>query len=155
LPFLPAYKNITKIPDAIKKGVNFAYAGSTALDVKYFSGISGVTAPKESLNVQFDWFKKLKPDLCKSKEGFVLNPCMLFLCDIISLSSICLTILLFCYKFTECDSFFKNSLFIVGEIGGNDIFYHLSKTITELREIVPLMVESIKNTTNVCYTNLK
>ncbi|AES71072.2 GDSL esterase/lipase At5g45910 [Medicago truncatula] len=116
LPFLPAYKNITKIPDDIKKGVNFAYAGSTALDVKYFSGISGVSAPKESLNVQFDWFKKLKPDLCKSKE--------------------------------ECDSFFKNSLFIVGEIGGNDIFYHLSKTITELREKVPLMVESIKNTTN-------
>jgi len=61
----------------------------------------------------------------------------------------------FSCEFTECDSFFKKSLFIVGEIGGNDIFYHLSKTISELREIVPLMVDSIKNTTIVCYTKLK
>jgi len=87
LPFLQAYKNITNIPDDIKKGVNFAYAGSTALDVKYFSG-SGVTTPKESLNVQLDWLRKLKPDLCKIKEGFVLTPCMLIMCDINGLSSI-------------------------------------------------------------------
>ena len=89
MPLLPAYKNITKIHGDVKKGVNFAYAGSTALAIKYFSG-SGVLTPEKdnSLNVQFDWFKKLKPLLCKTKEGFVLTPCLLLLCDINDLSSI-------------------------------------------------------------------
>lgn len=57
----------------------------------------------------------------------------------------------FLSEFLECDKFFKKSLFLVGEIGGNDVFSHISKTITELREIVPLIVESITNTTSVCY----
>jgi len=56
---------------------------------------------------------------------------------------------------SECDSFFKQSLFIVGEIGGNDVFLHISKTITELREIVPLIVESITKITNVSYIRFK
>jgi len=46
-------------------------------------------------------------------------------------------------------------LFIVGEIGRNDVLFDLSKTITELREMIPLIIESIKNTTNVCYTKFK
>ncbi|XP_058783867.1 GDSL esterase/lipase At5g45910-like [Vicia villosa] len=118
LPFLPAYKKITQSQEDIKKGVNFAYAGATALEFKYFVR-SGVRPPstENSLNVQFDWFKKLKPSLCNSKE--------------------------------ECETFFKQSLFIVGEIGGNDVFSHISKTVTELREIVPLIVESITNTTSL------
>jgi len=57
----------------------------------------------------------------------------------------------FFFEITECDNFFKQSLFIVGEIGGNDVFLHISKAITELREIVPLIVESITKTTNVGY----
>ncbi|WJX93406.1 acetylajmaline esterase [Trifolium repens] len=87
LPFLPALKNLTKDQD-IKKGVNFAFAGS----------------------------RELKPSLCKSKE--------------------------------ECDDYFKKSLFFVGEIGGNDILSHVltNKPVTEIREIVPLMVEEIINT---------
>ncbi|XP_058783858.1 GDSL esterase/lipase At5g45910-like [Vicia villosa] len=117
LPFLPPYRNITQSQDDIKKGVNFAYAGSTALEFKYFdrSGVRPL-ATQNSLSVQFGWFKKIKPSLCKSKE--------------------------------ECDSFFKQSLFLVGEIGGNDVFSHISKIVTELREIVPLIVESITNTTS-------
>jgi hypothetical protein len=34
LPFLPALKNLTKDQD-IKKGVNFAFAGSSALEYKF------------------------------------------------------------------------------------------------------------------------
>ncbi|XP_057450964.1 GDSL esterase/lipase At5g45910-like [Lotus japonicus] len=106
LPFLPAYLNLTKDQD-IKKGVNFAFAGATALP--------GVSMDK-SLSVQFGWFKKLKSSLCKSKE--------------------------------ECNSYFKKSLFLVGEIGGNDVIALLShKNISKLREIVPSIVETITNIT--------
>ncbi|RHN67823.1 putative carboxylesterase [Medicago truncatula] len=115
LPFLPPYKNITKSQDDVKKGVNFAYGGATALDVNYFKGGRVIN----SLNMQFDWFKKLKPSSCKTKE--------------------------------ECDSFFKKLLFVVGEIGRNDVLFDLSKTITELREMVPLIVESIKKY-HQCFT---
>ncbi|GAU17305.1 hypothetical protein TSUD_110210 [Trifolium subterraneum] len=102
----------------IKKGVNFAFAGASALDMEYFIR-TGVKPPPSnmSLSVQLDWFKKLKPSLCKSKE--------------------------------ECDIYFKQSLFIVGEIGGNDVFSHIKlKTVGELREIVHLIVESITKTAN-------
>lgn len=103
LPFLPPYKNITKSQDDVKKGVNFAYGGATALDVNYFKGGRVIN----SLNMQFDWFKKLKPSLCKTKEGFVLTPCILFLFEINCFSCTWLTKHLFCCEFTECDSFFK------------------------------------------------
>ncbi|KAI5408437.1 hypothetical protein KIW84_054317 [Lathyrus oleraceus] len=55
LPFLPAYKNITQNQEDIKKGVNFAYAGATALEFKYFDR-SGVRPPatENSLNVQLE-----------------------------------------------------------------------------------------------------
>lgn len=56
----------------------------------------------------------------------------------------------------DCNIYFKKSLFIVGEIGGNDIMKHMKhKTVTELREIVPFMVEAITNTTNVCFIAIK
>ncbi|KAJ1401788.1 SGNH hydrolase superfamily [Sesbania bispinosa] len=117
LPFLPAYLNLTKDQD-IKKGVNFAFAGATALDFEYFIR-EGVDKPAtdNSLSVQIGWFKKFKPSLCKSKE--------------------------------ECDNFFKKSLFLVGEIGGNDVMAHISyKDVIGLRELVPPMVEAITNATS-------
>ncbi|KAJ1401786.1 SGNH hydrolase superfamily [Sesbania bispinosa] len=117
LPFLPAYLNLTKNQD-IKKGVNFAFAGATALDFEYFIR-KGVDKPAtdNSLSVQIGWFKKFKPSLCKSKE--------------------------------ECDNFFKKSLFLVGEIGGNDVMAHISyKDVIGLRELVPPMVEAITNATS-------
>ncbi|KAL2337214.1 hypothetical protein Fmac_011660 [Flemingia macrophylla] len=116
LPMLPAYLNLTDGQD-IKKGVNFAYAGSTALDQTILKQKSiNVDAAAYSLSTQLDSFKKLKPSLCKSEE--------------------------------ECDSYFKNSLFLVGEIGGNDINAIIPyKNITKLRELVPLIVEAISNTT--------
>ncbi|KAJ1384397.1 SGNH hydrolase superfamily [Sesbania bispinosa] len=114
LPFLPAYLNLTKDQD-IKKGVNFAFAGATALDFEYFIR-NGVDKPAtdKSLSIQLGWFKKIKPTICKSKK--------------------------------DCDGFFKKSLFLVGEIGGNDVIAHLSyRNVTELRELVPPMVEAITN----------
>ncbi|KAH1227993.1 GDSL esterase/lipase [Glycine max] len=66
-----------------------------------------------SVSVQLGWFKKLKPSLCKYKEGF--------------------------YKFffnnTKCDNYFKKSLFLVVEIGGNDTNALISyKNISKLQE---------------------
>ncbi|RDX68049.1 GDSL esterase/lipase, partial [Mucuna pruriens] len=59
---------------------------------------------------------KLVPSLCKSKEGFTKSPLITFL--------------------SNCDSFFKNSLFLVGEIDGNDINAIIPyKNITKLREM--------------------
>ncbi|WJX34460.1 acetylajmaline esterase [Trifolium repens] len=116
LPFLTALQNLTRDQD-IKKGVNFAFAGSSALEYKFFTQ-HAVTPPatSNSLSVQLSWFKELKPSLCKSKE--------------------------------ECDAYFKKSLFLVGEIGGNDILSHVltNKPVIEIRKIVPLMVEEIANT---------
>jgi len=57
---------------------------------------------------------------------------------------------------TECTSYFKKSLFIVGEIGGNDVLQYISsKKFTEIRKVVPPLVESITYTTMVCYINFK
>jgi hypothetical protein len=61
------------------------------------------------------------------------------------------------YNETECEDYFKKSLFFVGEIGGNDILSHVltNKPVTEIRKIVPLMVEEIANTASVCHVNFK
>ncbi|CAL5186926.1 unnamed protein product [Lathyrus oleraceus] len=63
LPFLPAYKNLIEGQD-ITKGVNFAFAGATALDFNYFNK-SRIALPgtNNSLSVQFKMFKRLKPSL--------------------------------------------------------------------------------------------
>ncbi|XP_020207573.1 GDSL esterase/lipase At5g45910 [Cajanus cajan] len=113
LPMLPPYLNLTKGQD-ITQGVNFAYAGSTALDKDFFmQQMLELDAASYSLSTQLEWFKKLKPSLCKSEE---------------------------------CDSYFKNTLFIVGEIGGNDINAIIPyKNMSALREMVPLIVEAITN----------
>ncbi|KAK7401173.1 hypothetical protein VNO78_12493 [Psophocarpus tetragonolobus] len=115
LPMLPAYLTLTKGQD-IMHGVNFAVAGATSLDMDYF--IQKKLMPpstSNSLRVQLDWFKKFKPSLCNNKE--------------------------------ECHNFFKRSLFLVGEIGGNDINALIlsNKSIADLREIVPLIIEDITN----------
>ncbi|WJX87629.1 acetylajmaline esterase [Trifolium repens] len=68
LPFLSALKNLTKDQD-IKKGVNFAFAGSSALEYKFFTQHAVMPpATSNSLSVQLGWFKELKSSLCKSKE---------------------------------------------------------------------------------------
>ncbi|GMP40141.1 hypothetical protein CsSME_00010702 [Camellia sinensis var. sinensis] len=52
-----------------------------------------------------------------------------------------------CYTERDCMEKLKNSLFMVGEIGGSDYNYALfqGKNINEVKEIVPSVIQAIKN----------
>jgi len=55
---------------------------------------------------------------------------------------------------TDCDSYFKRSLFLVGEIGGNDYNYAaIAGNITQLQATVPPVVEAITAAINVYLTS--
>lgn len=114
LPYLPPYLSLKK-GEISKQGVNFAVAGATALDAKFFydKGIGPILWTNDSLSVQLGWFKQVKSIICSSKQ--------------------------------ECDNHFGKSLFVMGEIGGNDYNYpfFLGGTMEKLRAEVPLVVESI------------
>ncbi|XP_050902910.1 GDSL esterase/lipase At5g45910-like [Lathyrus oleraceus] len=115
LPFLPAYKNLIEGQD-ITEGVNFAFAGATALDFNYFNkSMVALPGTNNSLSVQLKMFKRLKPSLCKNKK--------------------------------DCRNYFKKSLFLVGEIGGNDIFSHITPKFSNFRNLIPLVVNKITETT--------
>jgi len=59
--------------------------------------------------------------------------------------------LILCYV-TDCYSYFKRSLFVVGEIGGNDYNYAaFAGDITHLPALVPLVVNTITKAIEVCY----
>ncbi|XP_027338703.1 GDSL esterase/lipase At5g45910-like [Abrus precatorius] len=116
LPYLPPYLAPTKGQN-IHSGVNFAVAGATALDAKFFSreGLEKFLWTNDSLSIQLGWFKKLKPSLCTTKQ--------------------------------DCNNYFKKSLFLVGEIGGNDYNYAaFAGNISELRASVPPVIETITMT---------
>lgn len=70
LPYLPPYLALTK-DQYIQRGVNFAVAGATALDAKFFieAGLAKYLWTNNSLSIQLGWFKKLKPSLCTTKQG--------------------------------------------------------------------------------------
>ena len=74
LPYLPPYLALTKDQN-IHPGVNFAVAGATALDTKFFiaAGLGKFLWTNNSLNIQLGWFKKLKPSLCTTKLGNTEN----------------------------------------------------------------------------------
>ncbi|XP_039070461.1 GDSL esterase/lipase At5g45910-like [Hibiscus syriacus] len=116
LPYVPPYLAV-KQGQSAQHGVNFAFAGATALDAEFFfeRNIS-ILWTNNSLNVQLNWFRDLKSDLCSDKE---------------------------------CD-FFKKSLFMVGEIGGNDYNYafFLGGGSKQLRSMVPLVVGAITDATS-------
>ncbi|KAJ6766976.1 ZINC FINGER FYVE DOMAIN CONTAINING PROTEIN [Salix purpurea] len=120
LPHLPPYLALRKDQLHSFHGVNFAVAGATALDAKFFydQSIGKVLWTNDSLSVQLGWFKQLKSSLCTTKQ--------------------------------ECDNYFKKSLFLVGEIGGNDYnyAYFVGGSIKQLRASVPLVVEAITKATS-------
>uniref|UniRef100_A0A0D9UAY7 Sinapine esterase n=2 Tax=Medicago truncatula TaxID=3880 RepID=A0A0D9UAY7_MEDTR len=105
LPFLPAYKTLTKGQD-VTKGVNFAFAGSTALNYNNYLNKSRILVPASnySLGVQLKMFKEFRNSTCKSKK--------------------------------DCRSYFKKSLFLVGEIGGNDLSSHISQNFSNFRNVI-------------------
>lgn len=143
-------------------GVNFAVAGSTATAVEKLAvqHIHGNITTSSSLDIQVNWMDEYLAKFCKDDAG-LLWPCF---CDILSClyglntsilhqTASCLTensILLL--HFTDCSDKLKNSLFIVGETGGNDYNYALMarKTIDEIKAtVVPEVVETIINGTTV------
>lgn len=75
LPFLPAYKTLTKGQD-VTKGVNFAFAGSTALNYNNYLNKSRILVPASnySLGVQLKMFKEFRNSTCKSKKGITISP---------------------------------------------------------------------------------
>jgi len=82
MSMLPAYLNLTEAQD-IKKWVNFAFAGSTALDKDFLEQKRiNVQEAAYSLSTLLDWFKKLKPSLCESREGFTITYLIMFLSNI-------------------------------------------------------------------------
>ncbi|KAK2984193.1 hypothetical protein RJ640_017306 [Escallonia rubra] len=113
LPYVPPYLALAKGKKP-QHGVNFAVAGATALDAKFFydQQIGKILWTNDSLSVQLGWFKKLKPTLCTTKQ--------------------------------DCANYFKRSLFLVGEIGGNDYNYpfFLGGTIKQMKAVVPLVIEA-------------
>lgn len=70
LPYLPPYLALAK-GEKLQHGVNFAVAGATALDAKFFydQKIGQILWTNDSLSVQLGWFKKLKQTLCTTKQG--------------------------------------------------------------------------------------
>ncbi|XP_028096584.1 GDSL esterase/lipase At5g03980-like [Camellia sinensis] len=132
LPFLNPYKS-TDDAD-FRHGVNFAVAGSTALPTEILASeniLSPVT--NSSLSVQLGWMSTHFNSTCKTRGGWCVN-------QIKYLS-------FFLKQSTYCVEKLKNSLFMVGEIGGNDYNYALlpGKSIEEVKKIVPNVVEAIKN----------
>ncbi|OAY26296.1 GDSL esterase/lipase At5g45910 [Manihot esculenta] len=98
-----------------KHGVNFAVAGATALDSIFFY---------EQKIGKILWTNdSLSVQLGWFKK---LKPSL-------------------CTTKQECDNYFKKSLFLVGEIGGNDYNYafFVGGNIKQLRASVPLVVQAI------------
>ncbi|GAB4831384.1 hypothetical protein Ancab_005395 [Ancistrocladus abbreviatus] len=114
LPYVPPYLAIPK-GKHVDNGVNFAVAGATALDSKFFNdhNLGSVLWTNNSLGIQLGWFKTYKSSFCEAKQ--------------------------------DCTNHFRRSLFIVGEIGGNDYNYasFARQNITQLEAVVPLVVGAI------------
>lgn len=122
LPHLPPYLEVVKGKVSnAKAGVNFAVSGATALDPQFF------------------YSQKLGPllwtnDSLTTQLGWFkkLKP------------SLCSTKL-------DCNTFFKKSLFLVGEIGGNDYNYpfFVGGSIKQIKALVPLVVGAVTNATSM------
>ncbi|XP_072965411.1 GDSL esterase/lipase At5g45910-like [Typha angustifolia] len=67
LPFVPP--SLAQDQD-FSQGANFAVFAATALDLAFFmqNNITSVPPINSSLNVQLEWFDKLKPSLCNTTE---------------------------------------------------------------------------------------
>ncbi|CAL4952354.1 unnamed protein product [Urochloa decumbens] len=117
LPLLPPYLQ-SKGKD-LRRGVNFAVGGATAMDPPFFQeiGASDKLWTNLSLSVQLGWFEQLKPSLCGSPK--------------------------------KCKEYFGKSLFLVGEIGGNDYNYAFfkGKTLDDAKTYVPTVAGAVTDAT--------
>ncbi|XP_074270498.1 GDSL esterase/lipase At5g03980-like [Silene latifolia] len=113
MPHLSPYLN--KESDSTY-GLNFAVAGSTALDTDRLTAMGIINpATNKSLFVQINWFKSHLKSFCGDNAS-------------------------------ECKQRVGNSLIIMGETGGNDYNYALleGKSLQELHDMVPEVVQQIK-----------
>ncbi|KAI6703643.1 hypothetical protein NL676_012779 [Syzygium grande] len=69
LPHLPTYLGVAKGPH-VRKGVNLAVAGATAIDPSFFYTQEIELWTNDSLSVQLGWFQNLKSSPCTTKQGF-------------------------------------------------------------------------------------
>ncbi|KAF8021552.1 hypothetical protein BT93_G1869 [Corymbia citriodora subsp. variegata] len=104
LPFLPPYRSVSSSPSAAPHGVNFAVAGSTAINHEFFVRNNlDLDVTPESILTQLIWFNKY----LESHEG--------------------------CKGTTRggaCRDALEDALIWVGEIGVNDYAYSLGSTIS-------------------------
>ncbi|XP_071714906.1 GDSL esterase/lipase At5g45910-like [Rutidosis leptorrhynchoides] len=122
VPYLPPYLEVNEsLNSKGDHGVNFAVAGATALDPKffYYLGMGQTLWTNYSLSTQLGWFNSLKQTICTTKQ--------------------------------ECDDYFRKSLFVVGEIGSNDYDHAIfaGATIEDLKRMVPYVVGSIVTGTSM------
>ncbi|KAI7734228.1 hypothetical protein M8C21_011541, partial [Ambrosia artemisiifolia] len=124
LPLVPSYFSFMGSGNQVasRHGMNYAIAGSTAMDSSFVEARCRESAViNGSLGVQLAWFKKSLPFICG---------------NITSL---------------DCRNFIGRSLILMGEIGGNDYNIPLShgKSIDMVRSYVPLVIDTIVSTLNV------
>ncbi|CAN1305575.1 GDSL esterase/lipase At1g28600 [Linum perenne] len=97
-------------------GVNFAVAGATALDTDFFESM-GVRNGRTNVTLrpQLDLFRKLRPSICGSDDS------------------------------SGCNETLSNSLFLMGEIGGNDYNHPLEMKmgLKDVQQLVHIVVDSI------------
>ncbi|WOL01477.1 hypothetical protein Cni_G10193 [Canna indica] len=124
LPLLPPFLEIMNSSSAqeveeLRKGVNFAVSGATAMDYSFFKerGVD-VSDNNSSLFYQLQWFKQLLPSLCSSSS--------------------------------DCKKMLQNSLFLLGEIGGNDYNNPFTQglSVDEIRSFVPRVIQTIGSAIN-------
>lgn len=101
MPYLPAYRN-SKADKS--NGVNFAVAGSTAIEHKFFERNNlSLNITPQSLQTQLYWFEKFL-----ASQGCV---------NMTATSN-------------QCKAVFDEALIWVGEIGANDYAYTIGSTVT-------------------------
>ncbi|KAJ1402137.1 SGNH hydrolase superfamily [Sesbania bispinosa] len=123
LPLVKPYlgiKNGELEDGSVEEGVNFAVIGATALDVSFFEEEKGI----HDLPTNYS----LRVQLNWFKE---------FLPTL-------------CNSSTSCQKVLGNSLFLVGEIGGNDFNYplFLRNSIAEVKTYVPYVINAITSAIN-------
>ncbi|KAK9940535.1 hypothetical protein M0R45_017191 [Rubus argutus] len=104
----------------VSHGVNFAVAGATALDPEFFF--------RRKIGSSLTTNYSLSTQVAWFKK---LKPSL-------------------CSTKQECDDYFQNALFLVGEIGGNDYNYpfFVGRSIDQIIAAVPLVIKAIIEATS-------
>ncbi|KAK8671895.1 hypothetical protein V6N13_038478 [Hibiscus sabdariffa] len=119
VPFLPPYYGCRNGSlEQLEHGVNFAVAGAFAQNSSFLAERGITSTTNISLGVQVNSFKHFLPSLCSSSS--------------------------------DCKEFLRTSLIVMGVVGGNDYTHAIQEgiNIEEIREFVPLVVESITSSIN-------